>query len=406
MHQKVYLGPERSGKITGIPVAGAFGGGDGAMQKLGRPFVPKLFQGTGQLSTGADTMMSVAMSRHNVDQEYVDNEDILDPGSILSSKIGERPRVPRGFKMKHYLHDIPLSEINNISDSEIAVLFEGIQDFISRLGNISFDTIASTIAPYIPFGDLYFGYKAIKEVGDIQKLTDTFAENLEKTFGIKIDLYTNEDNEILKISKKISELNDDERSKLQKDIIEIGLITYNALRNAVMSIPLELVGLAGFDMLVDTMISATSFLYDNESIIDEFLKSSNAIKSTISALRTSNDIIEKIEDFFGTDIIDLVKIAYFLENMSKLYNIITQISQSDTQSSHLASSNAGLDIFAEASRKKKKLTSKNEMNVASNVAGFTGPLSGPSDPKDFYKRMSKSYHGEFVNDPSKIKRRP
>jgi len=202
-------GQTRSGRFTAPPAAGAFGGSDGAMQKLGRPFVPKPFTGSGGLSAGADTMMSMAMGRHNVQQD-LDVEEMIDISALSTRKVDKRLSTKQGLKMKKYLHDVDLSDIQQMSDADIKDLYENFQGMLSEL-----DTVASIILPCAPRGDLY----------------------------------------------------------------------------------------------------------------------------------------------------------------------------------------------SEA-RKKRKLQKQDEMNVAGNIAGYTGPLSGPANPKDFYKRMSKAYHGEFLNKPSKIKGKP
>jgi hypothetical protein len=53
---------------------------------------------------------------------------------------------------------------------------------------------------------------------------------------------------------------------------------------------------------------------------------------------------------------------------------------------------------------KKKLKIKTEFSGTGAVAGYTGPVKGPSNPRDFYDKMAHAAGGEFLEDPVKTAR--
>jgi hypothetical protein len=60
------------------------------------------------------------------------------------------------------------------------------------------------------------------------------------------------------------------------------------------------------------------------------------------------------------------------------------------------------DVLAERRKRKKR---KDEMSVTANVAGYTGPMVSPKDPKQFYGKMAKAAGGEYLtSDPAKTLR--
>lgn len=62
-------------------------------------------------------------------------------------------------------------------------------------------------------------------------------------------------------------------------------------------------------------------------------------------------------------------------------------------------------LVTEARRKKKKKT--DEMSTTGGVAGYTGPLTGPRSPKQFYDTMARVAGGEYLIDPAKnLKAKP
>lgn len=124
-------GTERSGRGTAPSAAGGFGGADTALTRLARPFVPKPFRSTGGMSTSADTMMSLAMGRHNTDDEIP--EDQVNIGSIVSRKTSDRRYLPRRLKnMQVYLHTTP---VNESLESDSATIHQTVELYESELDN-------------------------------------------------------------------------------------------------------------------------------------------------------------------------------------------------------------------------------------------------------------------------------
>ena len=381
-------GQTRSGRFTAPPAAGAFGGSDGAMQKLGRPFVPKPFTGSGGLSAGADTMMSMAMGRHNVQQD-LGVEEMIDISALSTRKVDKRLSTKQGLKMKKYLHDLSLVDIHKTSDREIERLHE---DFLGTL-----DSAASVVAPFIPFGDLYFAARGIKGIYDVRGVIKEFEEYLKNTFNIDVNLYDSNYEDIREIEKQLALSDDDVKAKLKQDILNIGVMSLNAIKDILMGIPGEIFGPAGYaiDLVIDLAITSTDFM-DSEKIVANFLEAGKHIEDIVESL-TGVDA-EKYNKFMPA-LFDIGAIGNLLEGLASLYLIVKE-SESDEESY------SDEEMFLESRKKKRKLQKQDEMNVAGNVAGYTGPLSGPANPKDFYKRMSKAYHGEFLNKPSKIKGKP
>jgi hypothetical protein len=60
------------------------------------------------------------------------------------------------------------------------------------------------------------------------------------------------------------------------------------------------------------------------------------------------------------------------------------------------------EMLEEAPGKRKKKV--REMSTSASVAGYTGPVKGPENPKSFYQRMAKAAGGEFLEDPVKTAR--
>jgi hypothetical protein len=97
-----------SGRTTGVPVAGAIGGGDDFAQRIAKPYVPGK-PSQGGMSTSADTTFSLMMGQSVPDPE-IDHMTDFNPEEIAPGKVLQRP-VPRGLKMsKKYFHR-KLSEV-------------------------------------------------------------------------------------------------------------------------------------------------------------------------------------------------------------------------------------------------------------------------------------------------------
>jgi hypothetical protein len=53
---------------------------------------------------------------------------------------------------------------------------------------------------------------------------------------------------------------------------------------------------------------------------------------------------------------------------------------------------------------KKKKKPKREASGTAAVAGYTGPMKSPENPRSFYDKMAKSVGGEYLEDPVKSAR--
>lgn len=125
-------GTQRSGRFTAPPASGAFGGSDTSLSRLARPFVPKPFRSTGGMSTSADTMMSIGMGRHNVEEELPDDQ--INIASIVSSKTSDRRYLPRKLKsMQMYLSTVPISELLDCDGDSLLESFEDYENMIEGI---------------------------------------------------------------------------------------------------------------------------------------------------------------------------------------------------------------------------------------------------------------------------------
>lgn len=414
-------GTERSGRFTAPSAAGGFGGSDTALTRLARPFTPKPFRSTGGMSTSADTMMSLAMGRHNTDDEMPDDQ--VNIGSIVSRKTSDRRYLPRKLgNMKKYLHTTPISEALNLSVSEVAQKCERFEillressiqelnedfldtasgiitkgaDFLSRhfaskepgsVGGISPELYAgmSTIAPFVPvLGDVFYGYAAYHSIEDIMDQSKKIEEFLS-SIGVDVSLTDDPKENIEKISKlKIARASD--RAFLKETILKIGIRCFEALTQIVAALPLDLVpGLQTVDFIADLGLTGSAFLAP--SLDPEGEKITDAL---INFSHNYEDIIKTI----GTIIPGLNDVVNFMGNLGEIRKAISsgeiEVSQSSTDP----------DVLAELRRKRKKRT--NEFSTTAGVAGYTGPMKGPTNPKQFYSTMARAAGSEYLVDPVK-----
>jgi hypothetical protein len=99
-----------SGRTTGVPVAGAIGGGDDFAQRIAKPYIPGR-PSQGGMSTSADTTFSISMG-NTVPDPQDDGLDGLNIDSINTSKLAGPRRLPRWFKLKKKQYfQRPLSEM-------------------------------------------------------------------------------------------------------------------------------------------------------------------------------------------------------------------------------------------------------------------------------------------------------
>jgi len=109
-----------SGRTTGVPVAGAIGGGDDFAQRIAKPYVPGR-PSQGGMSTSADTTFSISMGR-SVPDPQEDGMDSFNIDDLKTSKLPGPRKLPRWLKLnKKQYFQRPLSEmLSNDEDDMIS----------------------------------------------------------------------------------------------------------------------------------------------------------------------------------------------------------------------------------------------------------------------------------------------
>lgn len=109
-----------SGRTTGVPVAGAIGGGDDFAQRIAKPYVPGR-PSQGGMSTSADTTFSISMGRAVPDPQE-DGLDGFNLDDLKTSKLPGPRKLPRWLKLnKKQYFQRPLSEmLSNDEDDMIS----------------------------------------------------------------------------------------------------------------------------------------------------------------------------------------------------------------------------------------------------------------------------------------------
>lgn len=427
-------GTERSGRVTAPSAAGGFGGSDTALARLARPFVPKPFRSTGGMSTSADTMASINMGRHNIDEELP--EDQVSINAIVSRKVSDRRYLPRKLKnMQYYLHSTPIIESIDASDKLIeklahnfelrlnefvesldqqgpqGVLSAGmekikstVEDFKSTLpggekpGDVmgALETGAQFIAGFLPFGDIYFGYRAFKDYGDIRQKAEELEEMLSQV-EVSIDMFGPIDQNVKTLSSmKIPAASD--RRAISDATIKIAMKCYQFLTNVVTAIPFEIVpGLAIADTVVDTLLSSISAVGPQ---VDP--DGSKMAKALLDFASRYSEKVRKIEDTFSDKSGQSSSTAEAFEQIHSISNFIGNLalvhsSISDSLGAVIQSDDP--DVLAELRRRSKRRT--DEFSGAGAVAGYMGPVKGPQDPKKFYNTMAKVAGSKYLLDPLK-----
>jgi hypothetical protein len=417
-------GTQRSGRGTAPSAAGGFGGADTALTRLARPFVPKPFRSTGGMSTSADTMASIGMGRHNVEDEIP--EDQINISSIVSRKTSDRRYLPRKLgNMKRYLHTTPLNEVLNLPADDIQQRFElyeiSLSDFTDfgkslvsgaktklqsmfgkenpEIPNVvkSAVGLASSFVPFV--GDAYKGYLAYQnfsdiqdEVSDLQQMLggdtgdmDFFAPPAENRRRIEtgdIDLDIRRATDLISISEKLKMVAD---------------LCINFLSNAFSAIPLEVVpGLAMVDAVIDSLVSTAlgaNVALDPEGDItaQKFYDLSIQLGD---ALRTVEGAIGSIIP--GKDFAESNKISNLVGNLALVYGEVNKYLKQLESPEEVHQT-----IFERKSKKKKRA---NEMSTVANISGYTGPMASPKNPKQFYSTMAKAAGSEYLVDPVKTSR--
>lgn len=412
-------GTQRSGRFTAPSAAGGFGGADTALARLARPFTPKPFRSTGGMSASADTMMSLAMGRHNTDDEMP--EDQVNIGSIVSRKTSDRRYLPRKLgNMKKYIHTTPINELlaqdDKIIQDQILAYEESINelfdnlswsdvtDFFKRKSTEIGDSskgIFKTIEPvlqvasgFVPFGDLFYVYRAYTELGEIKESAQELQDRLSE-IGIDIDMFAPPEQNKAKIDV-VPHLSDEQRAEIREVAIKIATLCYYFVTDAVAGIPLEVIpipGLAAIDTAIDASIQAIAALGPKidptgEKIVNAFIEFSDKFGSKIRAIE---DFLANAGDYIpGVDPEDL-------KGMHTVSNFIGNLA---ILSKYVASPTETAEQISEMRRRKKKKRT-NEFSTTAGVAGYTGPMKGPTNPKQFYSTMARAAGSEYLVDPVK-----
>lgn len=418
-------GTERSGRGTAPPAAGAFGGSDTALSRLARPFVPKPFRSTGGMSTSADTMMSLAMGRHNTDEEIP--EDQVNISSIVDRKVSDRRYLPRKLgNMKKYLHTTPISESLSESSDSIGARFlnyertldealeglsqKSVTDFLGlgtnpedgeqkRLTDFLPDvpdalkSAAGVVLPLVPYlGDLYFGYRAYNDFKDIKKESKRIEKILADN-GLEIDLFSNPDENIDKIAGLVLKSAAD-RAAMQDATLKIPMLSYYVVTGIMSAIPFELFpGLAAADAAIDSALNiagAGIALADptGEGFTESFYELCIEYKNELE--RNQAEILKYIPERAKQEVLLILN---FMSNIALIHATVANFNK------NLEAADDP-DVFAEG-RRRRKQSKKNEMSTAGSVAGFTGPLKSPVSPKQFYSTMARAAGSEYLVDPVK-----
>lgn len=131
-----------SGRTTGVPVAGAIGGGDDFAQRIAKPYVPGR-PSQGGMSTSADTTFSISMGRTVPDPED-DGLDGFSIDSLATSKLAGPRKLPRWFKLnKKQYFQRPLSEMLDSDDDSVLSDLEELESDLEEISG------AGAVAGYV-----------------------------------------------------------------------------------------------------------------------------------------------------------------------------------------------------------------------------------------------------------------
>ena len=418
-------GTERSGRGTAPPAAGAFGGSDTALMHLSRPFVPKPFRSTGGMSTSADTTFSVRLGQHNTDQELPDDQ--VNINGIVDRKVSDRRYLPRKRNnMKAILNKTTLSEslsldadeidswlgeyqmaLNEIENLDVgqvkdflsmgmqqaspggAVSIEPSRKDVADASRSLLDTAGQFLAARIPFGDVYYGFRAFKTFEEIEDQADKLNDLLQKS-GVQVNLMAPPEENVSKF-KQLFVTSAADRAMLAKSSVQIALKCYDFFTDLISSVPLEVFPpLAMLDTAIDVGISAVATVAPDEKL------AVNLLDFALKYNETLRDMETKIGKFLpGDDFGQLNKVTNFIGNLALIHGAVSSAEKEMENAEDP-------DVLAERRRRKKR---NNEMSVAANVAGYTGPMITPKDPKQFYGKMAKAAGGEYLtSDPAKTLR--
>ena len=115
-----------SGRTTGIPVAGAVGGGDDFAQRIAKPYIPGR-PSQGGMSTSADTTFSLSMGSTISDPEE-DRLETFNIDALSTSKLPGPRKIPRWLKLnKKQYFQRPLGEMLNNDEDDMITGHEALE---------------------------------------------------------------------------------------------------------------------------------------------------------------------------------------------------------------------------------------------------------------------------------------
>lgn len=419
-------GTERSGRGTAPSAAGGFGGADTALIRLGRPFVPKPFRSTGGMSTSADSTFSVRLGQHNTDQELPDDQ--VNINGIVDRKVSDRRYLPRKRNnMKQILNKTKLTETLDLNVDEIGHLLDEYQESLNEFAGLDFskakdflsmgmqqtdasgatpvapsrkdafdasksvgETAAQFLAARIPFGDVYYGFRAYGTFKEIKVQAAKLEELLAKS-GVSANLMAPPSENIDKI-KQLFITSAADRAVLKKTTVTIALKCYDFFTDLISSIPLEVFPpLAMLDTALDVGISTAATVVPDEKLAVTLLDFALKYNETL------RDMEAKVGSYLpGDDFAQLNSVTNFIGNLALIHGAVSS-AEKELESAE------DPDVLAERRRRKKKRS--NEMSMTANIAGYVGPMSAPKDPKQFYGKMARAAGGEYLtSDPAKTLR--
>lgn len=376
------------------------------------------------MSTSADTMASISMGRHNVDEEMP--EDQVNIGSIVSRKTSDRRYLPKKLgNMKVYLHTTPLNETLDLSHDDIQRRFDLFELSLSDFSDFgkslisgakgaagdmksaaSDDMVASGLAvgsAFIPFvGDIYSGYRAFKNFEDIKSTVGDLQKYLKSAAG-DVNLFAPPEEtseKLLSGDIELSARTSSDRELIKDQANRVAVLCIEFLSNAIAAIPLEAVGLAAVDTGIDIAMQAALGIGsvadpEGDKAAAEFyeaaLKLGGVIPGIIQKIEASNiPLKEKVLNIAK----GVLEISNVIGNLALVY-----MQLADIEIESKSGESDDMPLAERRSRKKRRRT--DEFSGVGAVAGYTGPLAGPKDPKKFYNTMAKVAGSEYLVDPAK-----
>ena len=278
------------------------------------------------------------------------------------------------------------------SDPTGAVPIDSSRKDLADASKSVLDTAGQFLAARIPFGDIYYGFRSFGTFKEIKSQAAKLEELLQKS-GVQADLLAPPDENVSKI-KQLFITSAADRAMLGKSSVQIALKCYDYFTDLISSIPLEVFPpLAMLDTAMDIGISTVATIVPDEKL------AVNLLDFALKYNETLRDMESKIGQFLpGEDFAQLNKVTNFIGNLALIHGAVASAEKE-------IETGEDPDVLAERRKRKKR---KNEMSVAANVAGYTGPMSAPKDPKQFYGKMAKAAGGEYLtSNPAKtLKPRP